>query len=144
MASWLIWIIAGVVMALLEFVVPGGIIVFLGLAAMVVGGSIYLGWIQTIVMALIAWFIISLFLMIVLRSFFMKYFEGDSSIQNVDEDVDMQGSIVEVVEQVEAYKEGRVKFRDTTWAARSSEEIAVGEKAIISGRDGNVLVVKSI
>jgi len=142
--TWLIWSIAGIVMMLLEFLIPGAVIVFLGVAALIVSLFIYSGWITTIVMALIAWFIISIFLMIFLRSVFVKYFEGESLVQNVDEDTDLIGSIVVISEEVLPYKEGRVRFRDTTWVARSEEELKVGNKAIISGRDGNKLIIKSI
>lgn len=144
MEMWLIWISAGIIMVLLEFIVPGGIIVFLGTAALFVGASVYFGVITSVVSALIAWFISSIFLMLFLRSVFIKYFEGDSQIQNVDEDEDLKGSVVTVVEDVFPYKEGRVKFRDSTWVARSEEEILKENKAIIVNRDGNVLVVKPL
>lgn len=144
MEQWIIWAIAGGIMILLEFIVPGGIIVFLGVAASIVGLSVYLGFINTFVSALLAWFILSIFLMLVLRSFFMKYFEGDSNIENVDEDADLLGVLVEVVEEVLPYKEGRVRFRDTTWSARSEETFSVGSKATVSGRDGNHLIIKSL
>lgn len=144
MDVWLIWLISGVVMILLEFIIPGGIIVFLGIAASIVAGGIFAGWIDSLTNALLTWFITSLFLMIFLRSIFIKYFEGDTSIQNVDEDIDLKGSLVTVVEEVLPHKSGRVKFRDTTWQARSDEEFAEGSSAIIADRDGNVLIIKSI
>lgn len=144
MDVWMIWIIAGAVMALLEFILPGGIIVFLGMAAIAVGGAVYLGWITTAVHALLAWFIISILFMLFLRQLFIKYFEGDTSVENVDEDKDLIGSLVETVEEILPHKEGRVKFRDTTWAARSNGELKPGSKAVVSERDGNTLIVKPI
>lgn len=144
MEMWLVWISAGIVMVLLEFIVPGGIIVFLGTAALFVGASVYFGVITSVVSAFIAWFISSIFLMLFLRSVFIKYFEGDSLVQNVDEDEDLKGSLVVVVEDIFPYREGRVKFRDSTWSARSEEQILKNNKAIIEGRDGNCLIVKSL
>ena len=64
MEAWLIWSIVGAVMILLEFVVPGGIIVFLGISALLVGAGIYLEWITTIPEAFITWFMSSIFLML--------------------------------------------------------------------------------
>ena len=144
METWLIWMMSGLVMMALELVVPGGIIVFLGLAAAIVAGLIYFGVITTVVHAFIAWFMISLFLMLVLRSVFMKYFEGDSIIHNVNEDEDSKGKIVEVVEHIMPFKEGRIKLSDSTWKARSDEEILKGSRAIIESRDGSTWIVKSI
>lgn len=144
MEQWLIWLIAGGVMVLLEFILPGGIIVFLGLAALVVGGGVYFGFITSILSAILTWFISSLIFMIFLRSLFMKYFEGDSQVDNVDEDIDLMGVIVEVVEDVLPHKEGRVRLRDSTWTARSDEKFEKSSSAIVCGRDGNKLVIKSI
>jgi len=116
----------------------------LGIAAVIVGLGIYFSFITTIVSAFIAWFIISIFLMLFLRSIFIKHFEGDSIIQNVDEDIDIDGSLVEVIEEIFPHKEGRVKFRDSSWTARSDENIKVAQRAIIIHRDGNTLIIKSI
>ncbi|MCB0377831.1 MAG: NfeD family protein [Bdellovibrionales bacterium] len=144
MEFYLYWLILGVILIVLEFIVPGAIVVFLGVAAMAVGGLLYFGIITTWFHAFIAWFIGSLFLMLFLRQLFVAYFEGDSSVENVDEDVDMQGSVVEVTEEVLPYKEGRVRFRETTWSARSDEELSVGSKARVLKRDGNTLIVQSL
>jgi membrane protein implicated in regulation of membrane protease activity len=74
----------------------------------------------------------------------MKYFEGDSTVQNVDESADYLNAMVEVIEAVHPYKEGRVSFRGSTWQARSDEEIAQGTTAVIIGRDGNTWIIKTL
>lgn len=144
MEIWLIWIIAGLILMALEFIIPGAIIVFLGMAAIIVGALIYTGLIASILHSFIAWFIISLLLMVVLRSLFVKYFEGNSYVQNVDEDEDSKGKIVEVIEDIEPFKDGRIKYLDTTWNARSDDEIKKGNKAIILARDGSTWIVRSL
>ncbi len=144
MNDWLVWMSIGGVMMLLELILPGGVIVFLGLASVSVGALVYLGYINTVVMALIAWFIISLLFIFVLRAFFIKYFEGDSVIQNVDEDKALVGCLVEIIEEVGLDKEGRVRFRDSTWSASSNEQLLVGTKAVIKKRKGSKLIIKSI
>lgn len=144
MDTWLIWMVSGLVLMVLELVVPGGIIVFLGMAAAVVGGAIYFELITSVVHAFISWFIISLIFMVVLRSVFIKFFEGDSIVESTDEDEEVKGKIVEVVESIYPHKEGRVKYSDSTWYARSDDEILKGEKAIIVARDGSKWIVKSI
>ena len=131
-------------MVILESLVPGGIIIFLGFSAIIVGGGLYMGYINDMVTAFLTWFILSIVSMLFLRSLFIKYFEGDTSLDNVDEDEDLKGGIVEVVEEILPHKEGRVRFRDSTWVALSDEEISVGKKAVISKRRGNKLEVKSI
>lgn len=144
MDLWMGWLIVGIVLILSEFVIPGGIVVFLGLSALVVSLGFYFQLITNHLNGFLTWFIVSIFLMLFLRSLFIRYFEGDSSIQNVDEDSEILGSIVLVVEDIFPYKDGRVKFRDSTWSARSEDEIKSGDKALIENRDGNYLIVKSI
>lgn len=138
------WIIFGSILIILELILPGGIVVFLGVSSLVVGLGIHYGLITSLVGALLTWFMTSIFSILILRSLFIKYFEGDSEVQNVDEDDDMIGNIVEVVEDIHPYKEGRVKFRDSFWPARCEAELTPGAKALIEARDGNVLIIKPI
>lgn len=140
--NFLYWLIAGSVLIFLELIVPGGIVAFLGLSALVVGGLLFYGVLESLFAALITWFIISIVFIFGLRSFFMQYYSGDAKVDNVDEDADLVGAVVEVVEIIHPYKEGRVRFRDTTWVARSEEEIAVGTRARILKREGSTLVVQ--
>ncbi len=144
MQAQMIWLIVGAVFMLLEVVIPGGIVVFLGIASVSVAALIHFEIVNDIPTAFMSWFIISIVMMFGLRSFFMKYFEGDSHTENIDEDQDSIGSIVEVVEDVLPHKEGRVRFRNTTWVARSDQEILTGKEAVIEGRDGNKWIIKSI
>jgi membrane protein implicated in regulation of membrane protease activity len=143
MKIWLIWILGGLILSLLELIVPGGIIVFVGVAGIIVGLLIKFGFITSLVTSFIVWFILSIVFMFVLRSFFMKYFEGETFIENTSEDEDAKGAIVEVVETIFPYKEGRIKFRGSSWKARSEKEIKEGDKGVITGRDESVWIVES-
>lgn len=143
MDNYSVWIIAGVILAIAEIFLPGGIVFFLGAAALIVGVGIYLGLINSAVVAIMVWFILSILLLLFMRSYFVKYFEGDSSIQDVDEENEHRGAIVEVVEDIFPYMEGRIKYRDTTWIARSNDELKTGQKAVITGRDGLCYIVKN-
>lgn len=136
-----IWLCFGIVLMLAELVIPGAILVFLGMGALLVAGCLYFGLITSTVHSIILWFILSILLVGFLRSLFMKLMPGDVVIENTDEDLDAIGSVVEVSEKIYPHKEGRIKFRGTSWIAISDEEIAMGEKAIIKGRDGNKWVV---
>lgn len=139
-----VWLTVATVLILLEFIVPGGIVIFPGMASLLVALALYVGWVTTVPMALTVWFLTSIVLMLFLRSVFIKYFEGDISVQNVDEDIDLKGSLVDVIEVIHPYKEGRVRLRDATWMARSEDEIKEGNQAVVVGRDGNRLIVKPL
>ncbi len=140
----IVWLSLGVFLILLEMVIPGGVVSFLGLAALVIAGLMYFGFVTEIIYAIISWFIISIIMVLFLRTVFMKFFPGNETIQNTDEDEESFGSVVEVVERVTPYQEGRIRFRETTWVVQSDFEIDSGEKAIIEKRNGNKWVIKPI
>lgn len=137
-----IWLIASVILIVLEFVIPGGVVVFLGLAGLLVYGLLSLGLIKGLYLSLIVWFISSIVMLLGLRSFFMKYFEGDSRVQSTNEDEDAYGQLVVVIEDVLPSLNGRINFRGSTWSAKSEEFIGKNDKAIIIGRDSNTWIIK--
>jgi membrane protein implicated in regulation of membrane protease activity len=144
MEPWLAWIFIGGILVLFELVVPGGITIFLGLASLIVGILIKTEILKESSHIALTFILLNLLFLLFLRTLFLKYFEGHSLKQNVDEDRDAVGSIVQVVEEIRPYKEGRIYFRGTGWQARSDEEILKNEDAIIIRRDGNTWIVKSI
>jgi len=144
MEAWLIWLIAGLALALLELILPGGVVIFLGLAALAVALAFKLGFLASVAHGFIAWFILSILFLFFLRALFLKCFEGDSSVQDASEEGEYLSALVDVVEHVFPYREGRVAFRGTTWPARSEEELPSGSKAVIVGREGNIWIIKSL
>ena len=142
MQSWLIWMGVGLFLMLSELLIPGGIVVFLGVSAMIVSGAVYLGWITTATNALIAWFIISIVFMFTLRSLFMKYFEGDSEVQEVDEKSELIGKEVTVIEEISLTQAGRVRMRETTWTATSDHHFSPGDLGVVESIEGNILKIK--
>ncbi len=140
------WIILAAVFIVAELVIPGGIIIFLGIAGLIVAISMKLGFVASWANALTLWFISSLVLVVLLRGIAQKMLGGDSSVANTDEDVDAMGEIVEVVKTIgPGEAKGRVVFRDIRWNAVSDgSEIPAGEKAKIVYRDNITLVVEKI
>jgi len=136
------WIILGALLIILELVVPGAVLVFLGAGALLVALLIWLGLIQTWIASITAWFIISLALLLALRSFFQRFISGDEEKHTTDEDGDAYGLIVEVVETITPENEGRIRYRGTTWqAACYDHTLEVGEKAQIIFRENLIWIV---
>jgi|TARA_Y100000310_G_scaffold345773_1_gene469660 membrane protein implicated in regulation of membrane protease activity len=138
------WVILAVVFIVAEIGLPGGIVIFLGVAGLIVAICVQLGLVGTWTSALTLWFISSIVLVILLRGLAQKMVGGDSSIANTDEDVAALGEIVEVVETIgPGESKGRVVFRDVRWnAVGDGSEIPAGEKAQIVSRDNITLVVE--
>jgi membrane protein implicated in regulation of membrane protease activity len=138
-----IWIVLGAALIVLELIVPGAVLVFLGTGAMLVAFLIWLGLIQTWVASVTTWFIVSLVLLLVLRSFFQRFISGDTERQSTDEDLDAYGEVVDVVEAIGPDKEGRIRYRGTTWQATCYDHtLEAGSKAQIVYRESLVWIVE--
>jgi len=135
-------VIAGLAFMLLELVVPGLVLVFLGAGALLVALLIWLGLLTSWVGALTSWFIASLALLLGLRGLVVRLFPGDEETQSTDEELDAFGELVDVVEAVGPEPGGRIRFRDTTWDALCLEHtIPAGSKARIVLRQDLAWVV---
>ncbi|WP_394176854.1 NfeD family protein [Thalassotalea litorea] len=142
----LIWGGLGVLMMLLEIIIPGGIIIFLGISAVVVALTLQLGLIDHWVHAFTCWFILSLLLLLLFRNITQKMVGGDTRIDNTDEELDMFGAEVEVVETIgPGNQKGRVMFQGSSWTALGDgSEIKPGEAAKVICRENISLVVERI
>lgn len=138
------WIIAALVLMVAEFIVPGGIIFFLGAGCLVVAGALWLGLVTTWVNTLTLFFIASLALIISLRSFFTRFAGGDYSQANTEEIIDDLDEIAVVVELIGPGENvGTINFRGTTWRALGNgQEIAAGVKVKIVARDNITYIVE--
>lgn len=124
---WLVWFVVGVVLALVELMAPGIIIIFFGLGCWVVAGVLAIYPI-TLSQQVLLFIVASILSIIFLRRWFMKIFKGMSSDKSESDYDDFpEGEKVEVVQSINPHSNGRVKFRGTLWDAASDEEIAQGE-----------------
>ena len=139
------WLPLAAFFILAELILPGGIVIFLGLGALVVVGAIVFGLIENWASALTLWFISTLALIVMLRSVAMKFVGGDASVANTDETVDAFGEVVDVVETIgPGEKQGRVLFRGTEWQALGDgAEIQTGSKAKVVSQDNITLIVEA-
>ena len=86
-----VWLVLGGLLIVAELIIPGGVVVFLGVAGVLVAAAVGTGLITSWVHALTAFFVLSLGLILVLRAFFMKYAGGDFSRGNINEILDDVG-----------------------------------------------------
>ncbi|MCZ6645860.1 MAG: NfeD family protein, partial [SAR324 cluster bacterium] len=115
--TW-IWLGAGVLLMFTELLVPGLVVVFLGLGAVLVAFGRWLHLLEGIVPSFTAWFVISLALLIGLRQLLARFLPAETTYQSPDEDINAQGSLVDVVEAVaDRNNDGRIHYLGTTWPA---------------------------
>ncbi len=138
------WIILAILFACLEIFVPGGILLNLGIASLVVAIGVQQQILDTWVLTLTTWFIIATFLLIIVYFITERFFPGETIIDNVFEELDIYGKTVNVVEQIgPGTSAGRVEFQGTTWTALGDGSvISAGSQASIVCKENISLVVE--
>lgn len=142
-----LWFIGGVVLMLLEFLLPGGIVFFLGLGATLVSLLLYTGLIEGWIQAFTAWFVGSLLLLFGLRGVVQKMLPAQVERGKTNEDLDAYNQIAEVVETIPAGGQGRIIFRGSTWDAKNyhdNRDLEPGAPVRIVFRDNLLWTVEAI
>lgn len=138
-----IWLIAGVLLILGEFIVPGLIVIFFGVGAIITAITTWMGWTETIVSQGPVFAISSLVCLFGLRRVMKKWFVGDSETGGHDMDDDFTGHEAIVLRDLPGSDgEGRVEIKGATWKARSENPIPAGQAVIIERRDNLTLYVR--
>ena len=142
-----IWAAIGIALILLEFAVPGLIIIFLGIGALSVGLLIWVGMPTAYGLPLIMFSVISVGSLLLLRNKFRTLFVGRTITGGTGgDDDDFLGRVAEVESGFsdDRSDRGRVFFRGTHWQARSQGVggFAKGDEVRIVDRNGSELVVE--
>ena len=141
----IVWFVMGLTLALLEFAVPGVILIFFGVGAWIVAVSTYLGLTGSFESQVLLFSISSILLLIFLRKWIKGKFYGHvRDVQDLTQNLDeFTGKTVVVIQDVIPGKPGgTVEFKGSTWTAVCDEHIKSGELAIIAKVDGITLKIK--
>ena len=140
---WL-YIVFGVAAMLLELVLPGGIVMCLGLSALTMGGLQFFGLLQDPTLSFMIFAIFSVVLVFPMQWFLRKIApSSDYSISNVDEDLESYGQVVTVSETIlKGQTAGRIRFQGSDWPAISDDgTFPVGTQVKIIGQDNLAWIV---
>ncbi|MEM7696850.1 MAG: NfeD family protein [Verrucomicrobiota bacterium] len=143
MDTALIWFLIGLGLIIAEFLVPGVILIFFGIAAWVVG---LLDWFGVDSFSTQMWIfgLTSVLLLIFARRFVKDWFRGNESGTGGSDSLDGEfiGKLVTVVKTIPADDFGLVELKGAQWQATAAVELAEGERAIVVSRDTLTLTVK--
>jgi len=141
----IIWFLVGLVLLILEFILPGLIIAFFGVGAWIVALVCLITNIG-INTQLIIFIIASILSLLCLRKWLKGIFLGHTgSKQNLKENLDeFVGQKAVVKEKIVPKAGGKVEFHGTNWLAQADEEIAEGAMVQIISKDNITLRVKSL
>jgi len=138
----LFWFILGLIMLLLELVLPGFFIFFFGLGAWITA-LVCLIWDPGINLQIIIFAVTSVLSLIGLRKMIQKkffYVKEDEANKVEDE---FTGREAVVIEDILPGNTGKVEFKGTMWKAESDTELKKGQSVIIVSKENFKLIVKS-
>lgn len=142
----LTWIFlgGGIMLMILETILPGGVAFFLGVSGILVGALRFFGILVEPGTSIITWLASSIGLILLFRPLLMKYWGGESFFKLADEDLEAMDEIVEVVEPINAEdNSGRIRYQGISWQAQTMEgELEAGSKAKIKYRDNVTWIVE--
>lgn len=147
MQSVYIWIIVGLLLMLSEFVIPGFVIFFFGVATIIVGLIQALFPSVPIAVWMITTCILGTVLLLACRRFMPKSMIGTKMTEKCETDVDNDGILgekVTVIEAISPTKPGKVELHGSLWNASSNESIPKGEIVTITEKKNLTLEVRRV
>lgn len=140
----LIWIVVGLALILVEFFVSGFVIIFFGVAALLTGIALWAGMSADHGIPFVMFAIVSVALLVLLRSRFKDLFTGRTLSADADDDFIGHEAVVESGFEDDQGR-GKISYRGAAWDARTGEgRIDKGRVVRIVARHGMVLEVESI
>ena len=134
---WLIWLSAGIILAILEVFTPGFFIVGIGVSLVITALPAAMGlpfWVQLLVCGVM---ILIFFLLV--RPLVMKIPHSDSKKTGTAALMGEEGIVVETITRIEG---GRVKVGGEVWKAKSDETIEKDLLVVVTGVEGVTLNVR--
>lgn len=139
----LVWFLAGILLFVVELMLPGFIIFFFALGAWSVALALY--WVDLPASAQIAVFLgSSLGLLFVLRRYLHSVFHGKSRLE--DDSANTLPSVATgiVIEAIDPPGEGRVKYGGSFWRATADEPVEINTVVRILKQDNLVIKVQPL
>lgn len=138
----LFWFILGLVLFLMELVIPGFFIFFFGLGAWVTALICLLGSPESITnVQIIIFAVTSTLTLVALRKIIQKKFFNKGTLSEEVED-EFTGREALATSDFGGNKNGKVEFKGTTWTAESVSEIKEGQRVRIIEKESFKLIVE--
>jgi membrane protein implicated in regulation of membrane protease activity len=137
----MIWFIIGLVLFLLELVVPGFVIFFFGVGAWVTALVCLIAEPGVNLQAVI-FVVVSVLALVGLRKIIQKkfFYSKDNRAEAVEDEFTGKEAIA--IADFGSDKKGRVEFKGTQWKAESGSEIKAGQTVIIIEKENFKLIVE--
>ncbi len=141
----LIWFVIGAILFLLEFAIPGLVVMFFGIGAWIVSLAVSLHLVDSLTNQVLLFSVSSIISIVVLRKYLKAWFVGESNLEDEDFDEEFIGQRVKVIAAIPGGSEiGKVELKGTVWQAVSDHPHSEGEIVKVIARNGLTLTVTDI
>jgi len=142
MPEYSYWIIAGLALIIAEFAISGLVVIFFGIAAIVVGSLKFIGLLDDTTWELTLFALISVLLLVFVRRVLSEKLMGKEQRHEGEED--SAGLIGQRATVADPFTDGTgtVNYRGARWQAQSSQPLKPGQMVRIVKHDGLWLTVE--
>jgi membrane protein implicated in regulation of membrane protease activity len=140
--TWWMWILIGLACVVLELMTPGGVIMlFFGVAGLVVGILVAVGLGGPVWFQVLAFSVLSVVSLLTLRGPILRRMKSSEQTLEIDT---LVGKEVVLLTDVVAGGVGKAELRGTAWEARttSTEPLKKGARCLVERVDGLCLWVR--
>ena len=145
LTAQLVWFVVGMLLLIAEFGIPGLVIGFFGVGALLTALVVKLGWIRDAGQEILLCAVLSVALLAALRRFVARWFQGFTADARdlARPPHDVAGTRVEVVEAIDPDGVGgHVRLNGVLWKAQAKTGIAAGTVVEVIGVEGLVVHVR--
>lgn len=131
----------------MEFLIPGFIIFFFGIGAIITAILSWVGILNSLDLQIIVFIVASILTLVLFRNKGKKYFRGNVNKSLVENSItdDIIGEKAIVREEINPSKlTGKIEVHGTLWNANAGEIIMTGETVEITGYKDLTLMVKKV
>ena len=141
----LVWLVLGILLLLCEIFIPGLIVAFFGVGALITALTTWLGLTSSLMSQVVVFSVCSIVLVLVVHHV-MRRVKAQRADREETTNFNIQiGKIVNVIEYIDPLEaSGKVRYQGADWRARCSEKVAPGESVRVTGCDNLTLIVEPL
>lgn len=137
-----LWLIAGIIFIIIEMFLPGLIIGFFGLGALITCLTTYIGLTNDMASQIVIFTITSVGSLILFHKVIKKKKKRKKEEETTDFNLQL-GKLVPVTELIDPDEgPGKVRYQGAQWSASSKDKLAPGDMARVVGCDNLTLIVE--
>lgn len=133
----LYWLIAGIMLSLLEIIVPGFVLIWFGISAIITSFVAFL--FPSFSVQLIVFLVLSTILVTTAQYISKKYFNRNQNNVGADKWLAKKGV---VIEDIKPFSKGIVEVDGEQWNAASKESLKKGDIILVEKVEGTHMIVK--